>query len=277
MNLNFAGIYRQTEYSPNHEYNDLKILEETAARLMEKGCTVKFYNEADLCKTEIKEELVFSMVQGPAGSSALLKYSNEEKLIINSPESVINCYRTNMVRCLSEAGIPFPKSLFADTSNGVDGQLKKIGSEKIWIKRNDVHAVTKEDVMLTDSMAVDVDKIFGEFNKRGITRAVLQEHIHGDTVKFYAVRESGFFHWYYTDIKIKKQFNEAKLREYAMASAEALGLFIYGGDAIVAVDSSITIIDINDWPSFAPVREEAANHISQLLIRKAKEYVGINC
>jgi hypothetical protein len=35
----------------------------------------------------------------------------------------------------------------------------------------------------------------------------------------------------------------------------------------------VTIIDINDWPSFAPVREQASRHIAQLIHRKAKEHV----
>ena len=45
---------------------------------------------------------------------------------------------------------------------------------------------------------------------------------------------------------------------------------IYGGDAIVAADGSISIIDWNDWPSFAPCRAEAAPHIAKCIINAIK-------
>ena len=53
-------------------------------------------------------------------------------------------------------------------------------------------------------------------------------------------------------------------------AAETLGLYIYGGDAIISPDGGIAIIDINDWPSFAPVREEASREIAKLVHRKAQ-------
>ena len=43
---------------------------------------------------------------------------------------------------------------------------------------------------------------------------------------------------------------------------------IIGGDAIIAPDGSVFIIDINDWPSFAPVREQASRCIAGLLIQR---------
>ena len=108
--------------------------------------------------------------------------------------------------------------------------------------------------------------------QRDITEAILQEHLEGDTVKFYAVRETDLFHWYYLNGVYHTAFNEARLREFAAASAEALRLYVYGGDAIIGRDGSITIIDINDWPSFAPVRDQASKHIAQLIYRKALSY-----
>jgi glutathione synthase/RimK-type ligase-like ATP-grasp enzyme len=71
-------------------------------------------------------------------------------------------------------------------------------------------------------------------------------------------------------------FEQATLRELARTSAEALGLHVFGGDAIIAPDGRVAIIDINDWPSFAPIRDGASQHIAQLLYRKAKEYAGTN-
>jgi glutathione synthase/RimK-type ligase-like ATP-grasp enzyme len=93
-------------------------------------------------------------------------------------------------------------------------------------------------------------------------------------VKFYALRESKFFYWYYLNGVTHTPFAQQHLYELAHASAEALGLFVFGGDAIIAPDGTVTIIDINDWPSFAPIRDAASQHIAQFLYRKAEEYVG---
>jgi hypothetical protein len=113
--------------------------------------------------------------------------------------------------------------------------------------------------------------VLKEFHRRGIRNAVVQEHLIGDVVKFYAVRESTFFYWYYLNGVHHTPFKQKQLIDLAQASAQAMGLYVFGGDAIIAADGWITVIDINDWPSFAPVRDEAAKNIAQLLVRKAKE------
>ena len=91
-------------------------------------------------------------------------------------------------------------------------------------------------------------------------------------MKFYAVRESDLFHWYYLNGIYHTKFDEKRLRELASTSAEALNLFVYGGDAIIGRDGGITIIDINDWPSFAPVREKASKQIAQVIFNKARAF-----
>ena len=45
---------------------------------------------------------------------------------------------------------------------------------------------------------------------------------------------------------------------------------IYGGDCIVSPDGEIRIIDFNDWPSFAPCREEAGPQIAKAIISAIK-------
>jgi len=45
--------------------------------------------------------------------------------------------------------------------------------------------------------------------------------------------------------------------------AEAIGPFVYGGDVIVGNDGSMVVIDENDWPSFAVVRDVAGEKIAR--------------
>lgn len=274
MKLKFAGIRRKTEFSPNHEVNDLAIINCTAENLKRLGSEVTIYDEDGINPEIIKEDIIFSMVQGPKGIQELLKISERGSLIINSPESVYSCYRFNMLELLSQGGIPVPKSILTSTEISLDGQINEFHSERLWVKRGDVHAVRKEDVISVNTNRAEITNKLEEFNRREIKKVILQEHIPGDTVKFYAVRETGFFYWYYLENKFSISFNEKTLRELADTSAGILGLYIYGGDAIISRSGSIIIIDINDWPSFAPIREQAGLHISNLLLKKGREFVS---
>jgi len=48
-------------------------------------------------------------------------------------------------------------------------------------------------------------------------------------------------------------------------AALALGLDVYGGDAIVTPASEIVLLDVNAWPSFALYRDEASLAIASYL------------
>ena len=273
MKLQFAGIRRKTEFSPNHVVNDLLIINQTADELRALGAGVSMHDEGVITPDTLKEKLIFSMAQGPLGSMTLLKIEQRGAFIVNSPRSVMNCYRINMVKLLPEAGIPFPKSVVVSTDSDVNGRDAGFTGSKLWIKRGDVHAVHKEDVTLANTDEEELT-LLKEFQQRDIKEAILQEHLDGDTVKFYAVRDSNLFHWYYLNGVYHTRFEDRRLHELAAASAEVLNLYVYGGDAIIGKDGGVTIIDINDWPSFAPVRAEASRHIAQLIYRKAEEHVG---
>jgi len=272
MNLKMAGISRQAEYSPNHVENDSLILRATAEVLKEFDVDVVFYGEGEVLNSNFKEDLIFSMAQGPDAIERLIEIEKKGAFIINSPKAVKNCYRINMVRLLPDNGIPFPKSIQVEINSDLDINLNGFDPHKFWIKRGDVHAVHREDVTLVYSKEEN-KSVMKEFYRRGIKTVILQEHLEGDVIKFYAVRDSGFFNWYYLNGRFHTKFDLNKLIELASSSADILGLDVYGGDAIVAPDGSISIIDMNDWPSFAPVRDEAKKHIANLIYKMAVKYV----
>ena len=273
MNLKLAGISRQAEYSPNHVENDSLIIRATAEELKKLGVEVTVFGEREVLNSSFKEQLIFSMVQGPEAIEKLLETEEKGAFIINSPKSVTNCYRTNMVKLLHENGIPFPKSVTIKIPCEDESKLPTFESNKYWVKRGGVHAVHREDVTLVYSEG-ERNNVLKEFYRRGIKTAVLQEHLEGDVIKFYAVKDSDFFNWYYLNGKYHTNFNNNNLQELASKSAEVLGLSIYGGDAIISQDGDISIIDMNDWPSFAPVRDEASKHIAQLIYNMAEKYVN---
>lgn len=272
MNLKLAGIKRQTDFSPNHVENDSLIFLKTTQALIELGAEIKLYDEQDVPNLEIKEDIIFSMAQGKEANIQLLKKTEAGALIINSPQAVLNCHRLNMVKLLREHSIPFPISICGTLVELKKNHFDSFNCRKIWIKRGDVHAVHSEDVTLVYSEN-EKNVTLNEFARRGINTAVLQEHLDGDVVKFYGVLGSDLFHWYYLNGINHTKFDEKKLNELAVKSAKTLSLEIFGGDAVISKDSLISIIDINDWPSFAPIKDKASKKIAGIIYERAKKYV----
>ena len=268
MNYKLAGIKRQVDYSPNHIENDSLILLKTSEELRNLGAEVVIYNEGTVLDNHIAADFIFSMAQGPATQEILFRIEKKGINMINSPQSVTNCYRVNMVKKLTENGIPFPKSIIIKTGTQCQFKIDDFNSKKIWLKRGDVHAVHREDVTLVYSEE-EKNNIISEFANRKISEAVLQEHIEGDLIKFYALRETDFFYWLRINGNQPVKFDIDELKRLAHCCAEILGLYVFGGDAIISEDGNISIIDINDWPSFAPIRDEASKQIAKLIFNKA--------
>ena len=107
----------------------------------------------------------------------------------------------------------------------------------------------------------------------------------GDLVKFYGVQGTPFFHWFYPydlghskygheEINGKSQgieFDIERMKHICQDAADVLDVKIYGGDCIISPEGEIYIIDFNDWPSFAPCRDEAAPHIAKSILSTIKE------
>jgi len=271
--LTFTGIKRKEKYSPNHITNDALIMEKTAEELEKFNFECRIIDETELeSEFNITSKLIFSMARGEKAGNRLLNLADDGLLIINSGRAVLNCYRVNMIKLLQDAGVNFPFSRVVTTENtNINYSLDDFNSHKIWIKRGDVHAVHREDVSLVYSNE-EMTNLLKEFSTRGIKEAVLQEHLDGDVVKFYCVKDTSFFYWYYLNGKNHAKFDLDELKKYATNSARALGLEILGGDAIISPEGQISIIDVNDWPSFAPIRDEASKIIAYTIHNKALNF-----
>ncbi|MBQ1798744.1 MAG: hypothetical protein IIZ89_05165, partial [Muribaculaceae bacterium] len=151
--------------------------------------------------------------------------------------------------------------------------------------RGDFHAMHKEDVSYVRHPE-EAQEVLQEYFYRGITRAVINVHLQGDLVKFYGVKDSQFFYWFYPfdeghskygweQVNGRAQglpFDEQHLRDICARAAEELNIVVYGGDCIVDEDGTVRIIDFNDWPSFAPCRNEAAPHIARAILNIIKTH-----
>ncbi len=279
-----AGIMRAGAYSPNHIGNDAAIFNAVAEQLRKRGCIVTVYSEEQFNSGLVKERIILNMCREQQSIKRLQEMEDDGCIVINSGYGIENCTRERMTRILMGHGIPYPDSIIVNTNEAVIGELKNAGINNCWIKRGDFHAMHKEDVSYVRH-AEEAQEVLQEYFFRGIKRAVINKHLVGDLIKFYGMYGSPFFFWFYPfddghskygleAINGKSKgidFDIEYLKSICNQAAEALDVKIYGGDCIVSPEGDIRIIDFNDWPSFAPCRNEAAPFIAKCVLNTIKE------
>jgi len=276
--IKIAGIKRKTKYSPNHIGNDGMIFSMTADCLRNLNYEVVEYTEAEFVLSEEKEKYIFNMARDKSTIKRLTQCEKEGAIIINPGTGIENCKREAMTRLLLENDIPYPASVIIDVTDDPTEGLVEMGADAFWIKRGDSHAIHREDVTYARNIP-EVKSILQEFALRDIPNAVINEHLVGDLVKFYGVADTDFFYWFYPyDLSHSKfglekingaakefSFDVEDLKKACDKAGEVLDVKVYGGDCVVAEDGSFKIIDFNDWPSFAPCRDEAAPKIAECI------------
>lgn len=281
-----TGIKRQTKYSPNHIGNDGTIYNMTAQCLRDMGYDVQDYTESEFVLSDIKDKYIFDMARDKSTIKWLKHLEDNGSVVINSAYGIENCTRGKMTRMLIDNNIPHPESIIIDSNDDPTKLLEQMDANAYWIKRGDFHAIHREDVAFARSIT-EAKEILKEFAFRGIPNAVINEHLVGDLVKFYGVADTDFFyHFYPFDLSHSKfgleeingaanqyAFSVEALKEACDKAGEILNIKIYGGDCVVAKDGSFKIIDFNDWPSFAPCREQAAPKIAECIDKHVQKHI----
>jgi glutathione synthase/RimK-type ligase-like ATP-grasp enzyme len=262
------GIYREAAHSPGRVEDDRAILESVAAALEARGFNVELIAADAQFDTHFAN--IFAMCERGAVLDRLKNAEKTGSIVVNSADAIRNTYRHRMIELLAQHHVAAPAShiVASDASNprGVNG---------MWVKRYDFHATEARDVMYAASAEGWQEALHG-FAKRGIPFVVAQEHVPGDLVKFYGVGnttaaiDSNWFEWFYHRDKgmLGHSFELSSLRRAAFAAAAALGLEIFGGDAIIQPDGGPVIVDINAWPSYARYRDHAAQVIADHLTQR---------
>lgn len=270
-----AALYRSPAYSPRqHLDNDRAILDAVVAQMAGLGWQVRTASESDAAAGALPEaDLYLNMCQGRDAALRLQELLPADVRCINTPDAVLACHRHRLVPRLEAAGVNLPRTILLATqgpeADAPPAHLVTHNGHPVWVKRGDVHAQGPEDVV-----AVPVRKLPGaiaDFAARGIATVAVQAHVPGPVVKFYGVIGRRFFHWYPVDggPPAGGRALGERLQDLAERAARALGLAVYGGDAVLATPHSPVLIDLNDWPSFAPVRHAAAAAIAGYAHRRA--------
>jgi hypothetical protein len=261
------GLYREKQYSPGrHQSNDVLLLDQIAHRLREREFAVDLVALEEANGLRSDAAIVFSMCQGRSALEDLAGWEREGVRIINSPRAALNTHRDRLPALMFEAGVSFPQTYLVGTRGPADLHSLDLDGG-IWLKRGDVHASVTADVQWVDSRA-RLDAGLADFLRRGIEMGAVQAHRAGDEIKFYGIVGGAFFHWFYSGEVQKHPFNFSQLESLANRAAAAAGLDIFGGDVIVSPEGELTLIDLNDWPSFAPCRERASYAIADFITRR---------
>jgi hypothetical protein len=265
------GIYREPECSPGrHARNDAVILRLVGHELERAGAEVTLATLAEARHRWNDASAIFSMCQGPEALSELADWADRGAVIVNDPTASRRTHRDQLCPLLGHDGLPFPRSVFAPTGDRIDlAELSRmLPGGVVWIKRAGVHATCVGDVVRVDGWD-RAESALDQFRLRGLDAIVLQQHCPGDEVKFYGVGGRRFFWSFYSGEPAGYPFDLTALRKFAETAADLVGVAVYGGDAIIGPDGSISIIDLNDWPSFAPCREAAAVPIARCILEQA--------
>lgn len=276
------GIYRELAHS-RRKTDDVEILRATARRLAAHGFDVELKTPDELPETRDTADVppfFFVMCERIPVVERLAAWERKGVRIVNRPEGIRNTHRERTIALFAQHGVPLPKSVLVLTAE--PPRDTGVGLP-CWVKRGDVHGTQEGDVTLAADSG-DLAASLSGFSRRGITHAVVQEHVPGDLIKFYGVaginggenRPSWFQWFYHRDQKLSNHaFDPDALAAATTQAASALGLAVYGGDAIVSEGGGISVIDLNAWPSFALFRPVAAAHIAALLAARFAR-LGVN-
>jgi hypothetical protein len=261
------GVLREPAHSPGRVDDDAAIMRRVGDAMAERGFSVELV-AADAV-VEAPSNL-FVMCERGAVLDRLAAMEKAGAIVVNSPSAIRNTYRHRMVELFARHHVQAPMSwiVAADANTGPPADCA-------WIKRYDFHATQRDDVMYAAS-ETGWREALSRFAERGIPFVVAQEHVEGDLIKFYGVRngagtrDASWFQWFYHRDKgmLGHAFDPARLSEAALDAAQALGLEIFGGDAVITPDGEPKIIDLNAWPSYALYRDRAAQAIADCLTER---------
>ncbi|MGD0288820.1 MAG: hypothetical protein ABSC63_04060 [Candidatus Binataceae bacterium] len=273
MKIQVMGVYREPEYSPGKVEADTAILDSVLDHLRASGAQATALDAASFAAREFPvPHLVLAMCQGPHGLARLAAAEETGAVVINSALAIRNCYRDLLGAGLMRAGVPVPEGVLVHTAVPLDLKpLRTIDlSSPMYVKRGDLHALGPLDVQRVEGLE-HLEATLMRFNRRGVQLAFVQQEVVGEVVKFYGVSGGEYFAAIIENGAHLTDAQTRTLNRSTSIAASALGLEVWGGDAIFKGDS-FSIIDFNDWPSFSRVRAEAARAISRRSLRHLRRH-----
>jgi glutathione synthase/RimK-type ligase-like ATP-grasp enzyme len=259
------GICRERIFSPGKVEDDAAIMGATLAELERAGWLVQMRHAEEIDSSMPRVDNVLSMAQSDRVLNILAEWSRQGTRAVNTTSSIRNCYRKPLIHVLSTAGISIPRSLMV-TLQESKTKISLRSSDRVWLKRGDVHAIEEGDVASV-TCRKELEEALEHFRRRDISDILIQEHVQGLVVKFYGVGRGEYFKAYSSSDGEEITSRVESLQTLASQAAEAAGLEVYGGDAVLTEDNGAVLIDLNDWPSFSRCCQSAAESIAAYVSR----------
>lgn len=284
------SIARDVMYSPNNEAKDAAIFSATLDNLRAQGWQIESCSEAEWNGMDVKSvtESYGGIIHMARKMRSLMRLERVRIPVVNAPQSVrtVAKSREMTLTLLQQAGVSVPQWWAYEPEEDemfmCEPQLQLLLPG--WVKAMREEGAKAEDVCYVDS-PLEADARILQFAAENVPDIVVTKHVDGELIKCYAVQtdeEMSFFHWFRPQQMNYSKFGEAEhhnrqmtdfnvdeasLRLLAMKIGQALGLQIFGFDAIVQADGTLTVIDVNDWPSFSVCRDEAAEAIATMITK----------
>lgn len=246
-----AFIARATRYSPNSVGKDAAILEAVRQRLTEAGCQCQEIVPEDQVTTVAYADAYVSMGRHQDTLNWLGEHERQWKPVINCTASVMICNQRSLLMSVLEDDVPVPP---------------RTGSDGYWVKRAYGCRQSDDDVQYAPDRET-ADRLCEEMMARGIAHIDVRAHVVGDWLKFYGVSGTDFFYCYLPESG-KASVDEQQIRCLAATAAELTSLDVYGGDCVIRPDGTLVLVDLNDWPSFSPCRDEASRAIAERILQR---------
>jgi glutathione synthase/RimK-type ligase-like ATP-grasp enzyme len=269
------AVEREEIFSPGKEEADAAILQLACEEIVKIGFRVEWIAADALKDWQEPPALILSMAQGDAALTHLARWEAEGVFVINSTESVRNCSRRDTLFSCLEFELPgyrVAPTLVLDTQGGsavADARnLLKEWSFPVWLKRGDFHALGPDDVFQINDFE-RLEEALSAFASRDIPKAVVQQHVEGEVLKFYGV---GWENFWCRPQEVTRHPLQDGVSVVGRAAWDILELEIYGGDIVLTPDENIFLIDLNDWPSFTGIQKESAIAISELVQNRLRGF-----
>ncbi len=279
--IRIAAILRAGIFSPNHIANDAAILHAVVAELRKRGCIVSVYTEEEFCAAAVDEDVILAMCRGSKTIEKIQKLEDSGIIVINSGYGIENCIRMIMVRLLSQAGLPIPEFFVVDTDVEVRKQLNNAGFGPCWVKKGNAPVHHLEDNARCRH-AEEAQEILHEFFFRHISKAVISKDIDGEKIRCYGVASSGWFHSFtpFSSRDLEDKGNDSenilheRIKNLCMKAARVLNVDVFGCDIVIDKSNECHLVNFDDWPSFAPIRKEAARAIAKSVFSRVRKAIS---
>ncbi len=254
-----VGVFREPEYSPGRVDDDAAILERTREALAARGVTMTL-GDVDLAHDASSRPRSWRCAN-PRAALAALDRAAVTVPVINAPDAIRACYRDETVARLADTAVPFPATRLIATASR-PGDLADLAP--CWVKRGDVHAMTSgRRRVCRDRRRRRGGARVSSHAAASPARRCRPTSTVSSSSSTASPTDASFVA---TPQRAEIPASLPVLWAAAHAGASALGLEVFGGDLVVTDEGKPVLVDLNDWPSFARCRDEAAEAIAGYVV-----------